>query len=129
MKVARTCAEVLEIATIGGARAVGLGDVIGSITPGKRADLLITRCNSTRLTPVHDPVAALVLFANGSDVDTVFVDGKIVKRDGKLTNVNWPKLREEIRASAKGIMERSKQAPMAKFIARSSEIIAQDHTT
>ncbi|KAH8897197.1 Metallo-dependent hydrolase [Thozetella sp. PMI_491] len=110
-KVTRRCAEVLEMATLGGAKAVGLGDIIGSITPGKRADLLITRCDSTRLVPMHDPVGALVLYANGSDIDTVFINGEIVKAKGKLTGVDWPKVREELRASAASIMEKSKAAP------------------
>jgi cytosine/adenosine deaminase-related metal-dependent hydrolase len=109
--VARRCAEVLEMATMGGAEAVGLKDVIGSITPGKRADLLITRCDSTRLTPVHDPIAALVLYANGSDIDTVFIDGKPVKSGGKFVDVNWPSVRGELRDSAKSIMTRSMKAP------------------
>jgi cytosine/adenosine deaminase-related metal-dependent hydrolase len=110
--VRQRCAEVLEMATMGGAEAVGLKDVIGSISPGKRADLLITRCDSTRLTPVHDPIAALVLYANASDIDTVFVNGKIVKSKGKLVGVDWPKVRSELRDSANAIMERSKKAPM-----------------
>lgn len=109
--VARRCMEVLEMATIGGAEAVGLKDVIGSITPGKRADLLITRCDSTRLSPVHDPVAALVLYANGSDIDTVFIDGKPVKSGGKLTDVDWPSARRELKDSAKSIMARSTKSP------------------
>lgn len=112
LDMSRRCAEVLEMATMGGAKAVGLEKVIGSITPGKRADLMITRCDSTRLVPVHDPVGALVLYANGSDIDTVFINGKMVKSEGRLTNVNWPKVREELRASAATIMERSKMAPM-----------------
>jgi cytosine/adenosine deaminase-related metal-dependent hydrolase len=80
------------------------------------------------VTPVHDPVVALVLFANGSDVDTVFVDGKIVKQGGKLTNVDWPKLREEVRDSAKRIMDRSTKAPMAKFVETASHMIVEDRT-
>lgn len=111
LKISRTCSEVLEMATLGGAKAVGLEKVIGSITPGKRADLLITRCDSTRLVPVHDPVGALVLYANGSDVDTVFIDGEIVKSEGKLAGVDWPKVRKELRASVASVMERSKKAP------------------
>ncbi|KFZ17771.1 hypothetical protein V501_01571 [Pseudogymnoascus sp. VKM F-4519 (FW-2642)] len=110
-KVSQRCEEVLEMATIGGAAAVGLQDVIGSITPGKRADLLITRCDSTRMTPVHDPVAALVLYANASDIDTVFIDGELVKHKGLLTGVDWPKVRRELCDSAASIMERSKNAP------------------
>ena len=110
--VARTCHEVLGMATMGGAEAVGLKDVIGSITPGKKADILITRCDSTRMTPVLDPVAALVLYANGSDIDTVFVNGEMVKHQGILTGVDWPKTRGQLRKSAESIMERSKKAPI-----------------
>ena len=99
---------------MGGAKAVGLEKIIGSITPGKRADLLITRCDSPRLVPVHDPVGALVLYANGSDVDTVFINGERVKSGGKLANVDWPKVREELRASTAAIMAKSKKAPAAE---------------
>ncbi|KLP06377.1 cytosine deaminase and related metal-dependent hydrolase [Fusarium fujikuroi] len=111
LPMARPCAEVLEMATIGGARAVGLEKLIGSITPGKRADLIMTKCDSTRLTPVHDPVAALVNYANGSDIDTVMVNGEILKSGGKLVNVEWPKIRAETRKSAAKIMNMSKLAP------------------
>lgn len=110
-RVSQRCEKVLEMATMGGAVAVGLKDTIGSITPGKRADLLITRCDSTRMTPVHDPVAALVLYANASDIDTVFINGDMVKHKGQLTGVDWPKVRRELRDSASSIMERSKMAP------------------
>lgn len=102
------CEEVLHFATLGGARAVGMEDMIGSVTPGKRADLLITRCDSPRMVPVHDPVAALVMFANASDVDAVFVDGKLMKQGGKLVGIDWPKVRMELRESAKAIIERTK---------------------
>lgn len=115
MSVAQRCADVLEMATMGGATAVGLKDLIGSVTPGKRADLLLTRCDSTRLTPVHDPVAALVLYANASDVDTVFIDGEVVKHKGQLVGVDWPKVRSELRDSAKNIMARSKKAPLERI--------------
>lgn len=111
LSISRKCQEALEIATMGGAKAVGLEKLIGSITPGKRADLLITRCESTRLVPAHDPVGALVLYANGSDVDTVFINGEIVKSGGKL-NVDWPKIRAQLRESTEAILERSKQVPL-----------------
>lgn len=115
--VAATCADVLRIATLGGATAMGLSHLTGSITPGKRADLVLTRCDSLRLTPVHDPVAALVMYANASDVDSVFVDGVRVKEGGKILSTGgcadlaWPALRERLRESARGIMERSKLIP------------------
>lgn len=121
--VLQRCNEVLEMATIGGATAVGLKDVIGSITPGKRADLLIIRCDSTRLTPIHDPVAALVLYANGSDIETVFINGEIVKTKGQLTGIDWPQLRDELRKSAVSIMERSKQAPWEEIKASTTAMM------
>ncbi|MCJ1471555.1 hypothetical protein MMC13_000195 [Lambiella insularis] len=117
LTMSRTCADVLEMATLGGAKVVGLEKIIGSITPGKRADLLITRCDSTRLVPVYDPVGALVLYANGSDVDTVFINGEIVKWEGKLTGVDWPRVREELRASVASVMTRSKKAPQEVLLA------------
>lgn len=110
--ITRKCEEVLKFATMGGATSVGLKDVIGSITPGKRADLIITKTTSPRLTPVHDPVAALVLYANASDVDTVLIDGRVVKKDKKFVGFEWSKLRHQVLESSKNIMERSKAAPM-----------------
>lgn len=103
---------------------MGLEKIIGSITPGKRADLIITRCDSTRLVPVHDPVGALVLYANGSDVDTVFINGEKVKSDGRLTNVDWPTIREQLRESARSIMERSKKSPATDLQAARDQIFA-----
>jgi cytosine/adenosine deaminase-related metal-dependent hydrolase len=111
------CESVLRFATMGGAECVGLKDVIGSITVGKRADLILTKTTSTRLTPVHDPVAALVLYANNSDIDTVLVDGRIVKKDGKFADFDWPKLRKEFLQSTENVMRRAKAAPMEDIVA------------
>lgn len=121
--MSRKCADVLEMATMGGARSVGMDHLIGSITPGKRADLLITRCDSTKLVPVHDPVGALVLYTNGSDIDTVFVNGELLKTQGKLTNVDWPKIRAELRESVQSIMELSKKAPHADLEAARNAMV------
>lgn len=114
LHISHTCAEVLRMATLGGAEAMGLGSVVGSVSVGKRADLLVTKCTSTRLTPVHDPVRALVLYANASDVDTVLIDGVVVKRGGKLAVADWDHVRLEILESARNIMERGKHAPVDK---------------
>jgi cytosine/adenosine deaminase-related metal-dependent hydrolase len=121
--VAQRCEEVLRMATMGGAEAVGLQDVIGSITPGKRADLIITRCDSTRLSPILDPVGALVLYANGSDIDTVMIDGVVVKSKYALTVVDWPTVRCELRKSHDAIMTRAKNAPSEKLKQRAEGIV------
>jgi cytosine/adenosine deaminase-related metal-dependent hydrolase len=67
---------VLEMATLRGARAMGLEDQIGSIEPGKRADFIVIDMDKPHLTPCFDPVSTVVYAAHGSDVDTVVIDGR-----------------------------------------------------
>lgn len=78
--------RALELATIDGARALGLDDRIGSITPGKRADLTIIAGDDLNTAPVHNPVETVVFQASVANVDTVIIDGTVVKRDGELRN-------------------------------------------
>lgn len=79
-----TSRQLLEMATVNGAHVVGLEDRIGSLTPGKKADLVLIDARALNVAPVIDPVAAVTLCADVSNVDTVIVDGKVVKRGGKL---------------------------------------------
>ena len=72
------------MATIGGAQVAGIADRTGSITPGKKADLVIIDGHAVNVAPVIDPVGAVVCAADVSNVDTVIVGGTILKRDGKL---------------------------------------------
>ena len=76
--------EVIEMGTINGAKALGIGDVTGSITVGKRADIILIRGNDINIAPVADIEASVVQSATPANVDTVLVDGRIVKRGGKL---------------------------------------------
>jgi cytosine/adenosine deaminase-related metal-dependent hydrolase len=76
--------KVLELATIGGARGLRMDRTTGSLTPGKRADLILVRTDSLAVAPVADPVHLIVHSAQPSDVDTVIVDGRILKRGGEL---------------------------------------------
>jgi 5-methylthioadenosine/S-adenosylhomocysteine deaminase len=76
--------DILTWATIGGARALGLEDTIGSLTPGKKADVICLRATDLNLAPVHDPVLSVVQQANGANVDTVIIDGHVRKRNGRL---------------------------------------------
>ncbi|MFE5852622.1 amidohydrolase family protein [Streptomyces sp. NPDC056500] len=76
--------DVLEFATIEGARALGMEDVTGSLTPGKQADIVMIRTDHISMTPVLNPVASIVHHASRQTVDTVFVAGRAVKRDGAL---------------------------------------------
>lgn len=73
--------DVVGMATIEAAKAIGLGNKIGSLEPGKKADIIIIDLDSPHLTPMHDPYAQLVYAVGREDVATVLIDGKLVLRD------------------------------------------------
>ncbi len=84
--------QVLRAATIDGARALGLGDLIGSLEVGKRADLVLVDLDQPHLTPVHDVPALLVFAAGRGDVTDVLVDGEVVVRHGHSTRIDEAEL-------------------------------------
>jgi len=87
-----TARQVLRWATLDGAKVAGIEDRAGSITPGKKADLVIIDGNAVNVAPIIDPVAAVVCAADISNVDTVIVNGVIRKRGGKLlTDLSGPR--------------------------------------
>jgi 5-methylthioadenosine/S-adenosylhomocysteine deaminase len=86
--------EILEFATIEGARVCGLEERTGSITPGKQADVVMVRCDATNTYPLIDPVSTVVLQADTRNVDTVFVAGHALKRDGRLVGADLRHARE-----------------------------------
>ena len=79
-----TARQMLEMATTNGAHVAGVEDRTGSLTPGKKADVVVIEGSAINVTPIHDPVGAVTLCADVSNVDTVIVNGVIKKRDGKL---------------------------------------------
>ena len=79
-----TARQMLEMATVNGAHVAGLEDRTGSLTPGKQADVVIIDATAINVTPIHDPVAAVTLSADVSNVEAVLVAGQFRKRDGKL---------------------------------------------
>jgi 5-methylthioadenosine/S-adenosylhomocysteine deaminase len=90
----------LEMATIGGARVIGRQGHLGSLEPGKLADLLIVRMDQPRQTPMYDPVSHLVYTTRGDDVDTTIVDGKVLMRSGKALTLDERRVLEAARAAA-----------------------------
>lgn len=80
--------DALAMATIEGARALGMADRIGSLEPGKRADLILVSMVGARQTPMYDPISHLVYVARGEDVRTSIVNGKILMRDRKMLTLN-----------------------------------------
>ena len=81
---------VLEMATIEGARALGLDGITGSLEPGKRADVIVVAMASARQTPVYDPVSHLVYTTRGDDVQTTIVNGRVLMRDRKVLTLDEP---------------------------------------
>lgn len=76
--------EAIEMATLNGAVALGLGDVTGSLTPGKRADVILIRTNDLNIAPLANIETTVVQSATPANVDTVMVDGRLIKRAGRL---------------------------------------------
>ncbi len=103
-RISVTAREALEWATIDGARVAGLDHRIGSLTPGKQADLILLRADDLNLLPVSDPVLSTVLQANPGNVDTVLVAGRAAKRGGKLVYRDLARRKAELAASGQRIV-------------------------
>ena len=95
---------VLKMATIQGARALGLGDITGSLVPGKRADLIIIDTHRPHLTPMYNPVSHLVYAARGSDVTTAIINGRPVMENRRLANLDVDKVMADVNAIAKELI-------------------------
>jgi cytosine/adenosine deaminase-related metal-dependent hydrolase len=100
---AMTAETALEMATLGGARAIGRGAELGSIEPGKLADLVLVDLRRVHSYPVHDVVSNLVFSSNGGNVHTVFVNGHIVVAAGKVIGIDESELLEQARTRAEAI--------------------------
>ena len=99
--------RALRMATIDGARAMGLDAEIGSIEVGKKADLAVVRLDRLHATPVRDIVSALAYSAEADDVDAVIIDGKIVMRDRKLLTIDEAETIKTANAEAQKLMQRA----------------------
>jgi len=100
--------RALEVGTIEGARSMGVGDIIGSLKPGKRADLVMIDTKTLNMGVVTDPAHLVLECTESGNVDTVVVDGRILKRGGKLAAIDTPKVVAEARAALAGVRERTK---------------------
>jgi 5-methylthioadenosine/S-adenosylhomocysteine deaminase len=93
----------LRIATIGGARVLGLQDLIGSVEPGKCADLIVVDMRKPHLTPLYNPYSQIVYACRGSDVRDVIIDGKVVMRDRRLLTLDVQRAMDDVRAIAERV--------------------------
>lgn len=92
--------QALELATRRGAEALGLGDRIGSIEPGKLADVITVSIDSARQTPLYDPMSHLVYATHGTDVRTTIVHGQVLMRQGRVLTLDRDAVLREARAMA-----------------------------
>ncbi len=98
--------DAIEMVTLGGARAAGLERLIGSLEPGKRADIVVRRSDAVELAPGVDPAHQLVTIGHGPTADTVLVNGRVVLRGGRSTLVGEDAVVAEARASVGRLAER-----------------------
>jgi 5-methylthioadenosine/S-adenosylhomocysteine deaminase len=101
---------VLEMATLGGAHVLGLADRIGSLEPGKRADVIIVGMNRARQTPLYDPVSHLVYATHGDDVETTIVDGRVLMSERRVRTLDEAKVLADARAFADEVRKAVKPA-------------------
>jgi 5-methylthioadenosine/S-adenosylhomocysteine deaminase len=102
-----TVRDVVELATVQGARDNHLDDRIGSLTPGKQADVILLRTDTINVLPVNDAYGAVVLGMDARNVDTVFVAGRVRKRRGELVDVDLASVRRRVHASRAYVLEKT----------------------
>jgi 5-methylthioadenosine/S-adenosylhomocysteine deaminase len=102
-----TVREVIDFATIDGARANHLDRKIGTLTPGKEADIIMLRADAINVAPVNNAYAAVVLGMDTSNVDTVFIAGQLRKRQGQLVGVDLSRVRQQASASRDYILSKT----------------------
>ena len=103
--------DVLEFATIVGAGACGLEDKVGSLTPGKQGDVVLLKVDAINTAPMIDPLGTIVVFSDTSNVDSVFVAGKAVKRNGELVGHDLGKVFRQLEESRNHILSQGGLLP------------------
>jgi 5-methylthioadenosine/S-adenosylhomocysteine deaminase len=96
-------ATALEMATMGGARVLGMEKAIGSLEPGKRADLIVVGMRQPRQTPLYDPISHLVYVTRGDDVETTIVNGRVLMRNKRVLTLDEPAVLREARGMAQEV--------------------------
>jgi cytosine/adenosine deaminase-related metal-dependent hydrolase len=94
-RIPLTSRRLVQLATIDGAIDLGVADRTGSLTPGKRADLILVRTGDVNMGPMGDAYQALVWFGQTRNIDTVVVDGRILRRGGAFTALDYEQVLKE----------------------------------
>lgn len=99
-----TAYEILKMATIEGAKVLGLEDEIGTLEVGKKADMIFIKTDKIHLCPENDVCANIAYSANGADVDTVMIDGNLIMQNRKMININEKEVMKEVKKIAKRLL-------------------------
>jgi cytosine/adenosine deaminase-related metal-dependent hydrolase len=107
-KIPLTVKRLVQLATLDGAVDLGIADKTGSLTPGKRADIILVRTTDINMSPAGDPYEALVSRGQPNNIDTVIVDGRILRRSNKFTTLDHPKVLREAQQAADALRAKAK---------------------
>ena len=105
--VVMTCATLLKMATLGGANAIGKGDMIGTVEEGKKADVILLNLDQPHLTPTQNLINTIVEAANGHDVTDSIINGKIVMKNREVLTLDEEKIRREAQTHMEEIIRRA----------------------
>jgi cytosine/adenosine deaminase-related metal-dependent hydrolase len=95
------------MATVDAARALGLGDELGSLEPGKKADVIIVDAFRPHMYPLNMEVDRIAYYANGNDVDTVIVEGEVLMEEGEVKTMDEAEVLETAQEEAEATMDRN----------------------
>jgi 5-methylthioadenosine/S-adenosylhomocysteine deaminase len=107
-----TCYQVLEMATVAGAVSAGLGDKVGTLTPGKEADIILLNARALNTWPLNNAPGSVVTMMDTSNVDTVFIGGRLRKWRGQLVGVRVNRLLDQIEAARDRVLARIQSVPI-----------------
>lgn len=99
-----TAYDILKMATIDGAKVLGMDDQIGSLEPGKKADMIFIKTDKLHMCPENDVCANIVYSSNGADVETVMIDGKIIMQNRKMVNLDEKNVMRQVKKIAKRLL-------------------------
>ncbi|KAJ5249282.1 hypothetical protein N7468_000733 [Penicillium chermesinum] len=122
LAIRRKTAEVLRMGTLGGAEVLRVDHLVGSIAVGKKADLVIFRCDDISTLPVHDPTATVIFHTSSANIDTVIVNGRIVKKDGRLVGADWPSVRSAVLSQSERIKAQAAKVDLGAARAKWLEV-------
>ena len=100
---------VLRMATIEGAKALGMSDMVGSLEFGKKADIIIVDTKKPHLTPLYNPISHLVYAAKGNDVSHSIINGRLVMEERRLLTLDFSEIMEKVREKSKDVKSWIKQ--------------------